>query len=106
MSLVWQVAWWNKEINMDMLEFQSRIKDLISIHDTVYVVLKSTEVPGVKNITTDSVVAVCNCYATALRIKEKIESEHKRLSKRKDYPLKGLKSKIFIATKHFYESLH
>ena len=45
---------------MDMLEFQSRIKDLISIHDTVYVVLKSTEVPGVKNITTDSVVAVCN----------------------------------------------
>lgn len=91
---------------MDMLEFQSRIKDLISIHDTVYIVLECTKVPGVKNITTDSVVAVCNCYATALRIKEKIESEHKRLSKRKDYPLKGLKSKIVIATKHFYESLH
>lgn len=91
---------------MDMLEFQSRIKDLISIHDTVYVVLKSTEVPGVKNITTDSVVAVCNCYATALRIQEEIESEHKRLSKRKDYPLKGLWLKTQIKEYNFYESLH
>lgn len=91
---------------MDMLEFQSRIKDLISIHDKVYVVVKKTKVPGVNNITTDSVVAVCNCYATALRIKEQRESEHKQLNKRKDYPLKGLEFKIAIEEHFFYESLH
>ena len=91
---------------MDLIEFQRRMKDLISIHDTVYIVLECTKVPGVKNITTDSIVAVCNCYATALRIKDEIEREQKQLKKSKGNPLKTLKSKVFIKTTSFYESVH